>query len=66
MDEHNAAEDAKAKKQKKVEKKVLADKKDREAHTKLKIEKEEEKRLKALTTYKKDRHDFEHDLRIKQ
>ena len=44
MDEHNAAEDAKAKKYKKVEKKVLADKKDRDANLKLKNEKEEEKR----------------------
>ena len=66
MDEHNAAEDAKAKKYKKVEKKVLAEKKDREAAFKAKNEKEEEKRVKAYTTFKKDRHDFEHDLRIKQ
>jgi hypothetical protein len=66
LDEHHAAEEAKAKKYKKVEKKVLADKKDRDAHTKAKIEKEEEKRQRALTTFKKDRQEFEHDLRTKQ
>jgi len=59
LDEHAASEDAKAKKLKKVEKKVLADKKDRDAAFKAKNESNEDKRHKAITTFKKDRHDFE-------
>lgn len=66
LDEHQKSEEDKAKKYKKVEKKVLADKKDRDAAFKDKFEKIEEKRVKAFTTFKKDRHDFELDLRIKQ
>jgi len=43
LDEHHASEELKAKKSKKVEKKVLADKKDRDAAFKAKNEKDHER-----------------------
>jgi hypothetical protein len=59
IDEHQAAEETKAKKQKKIEKKVLDFKKDRDAAFKAKVEKDEERRSHAITKFKTERNHFE-------
>lgn len=44
----------------------MTEKKEREALFKAKVEKDEERRHKAFATYKKDRIDYENELRTKQ
>lgn len=44
----------------------MTEKKERDALFKAKVEKDEERRHKAFATYKKDRQDYEIELRTKQ